>query len=371
MRKAPKSRRWPVRRQVAWSPVLMWGVGGSIAPGWRESPLATLKDRVSRSFHAHRDHPRRSDPGRPRAVGLRRRHSAGTHVCQGRRADLLQVAASSAIAPTMFAPMSLTDLRGGAAVGCARSSSASPRGTMPPWGADTPHGAFKQRSASDATRKSTPSPRGSTAARRGATISRHAEDAGVRRRLDDRQARRDLHDERGVQDSGRPGRCRISISAMPMNLHRRQAGFTAIEIKPERARARAPRDRVSPQPAGDEPIASRRRSGRPTSAACTPNKPGLVFEPGVAQPAARQLRHHPADALHDQRQRPRRSDHGSAFIFAKQPPKQVARRRHGGAAALRDPGRRRQRGSEGASPSSASDTVITTSRRTCTCAART
>ena len=54
-------------------------------------------------------------------------------------------------------------------MGARRSSSASSARTMPPWGADPPHGEFKNDPRLTRRRRSTRSSRGSTAARRRAT----------------------------------------------------------------------------------------------------------------------------------------------------------------------------------------------------------
>ena len=74
----------------------------------------------------------------------------------------------------------------------------------------------------------------------------------------------------------------------------------------ERARGRAPHHRLhgAPQRSAD----ARGSTFGPTNiTGVSPNKPGLVFEPGIAKLLRAGHRHHPADALHDQRRRSHRS----------------------------------------------------------------
>ena len=91
-----------------------------------------------------------------------------------------------------------------------------------------------------------------------------AEGAAVRRRLDDRQARRRLHDGRGVHDPG-DRRDSVSVPPRPDAPHRRQVD-SGDRDPARRARAGASRARV--HAAGRRSRSARAaRSGRPTSAA--------------------------------------------------------------------------------------------------------
>ncbi len=75
----------------------------------------------------------------------------------------------------------------------------------------------------------------------------------------------------------------------------------AIEIKPQ-ARAQVHHVLAYTQPTGS-PLNEQGALGPGNIGGVTPNKPGVVYEPGVGRLLQRQFRHRAADALHDQRRR--------------------------------------------------------------------
>ena len=201
------------------------------------------------------------------AAGARRRGRADPDVRQRRRADpLFEVRRVP----------SPDDVRADVAREVRRCASVGEIDSQPRVGAD--HAAMgrrsaarrvQERSAPDATRRSRPSSRGSTAARRRAT-TRTCRRCRVRRRLDDRQARRRVRDEGSRSRFRRAARSTTSTSAFPTGITE-DKWLAAIEIKPE-ARAqvhhviaftRAGRHRRSPKAARSAPAtsaASRRTS---------------------------------------------------------------------------------------------------------------
>ena len=94
----------------------------------------------------------------------------------------------------------------------------------------------------------------------------------------------------------------------------------------ERARPRPSHHRLHQPPATSrhEPAVL----GPTNIGGVTPNKPGLVFEPGVAKLLRAQPRHHPADALHDQWHGGHRS-HASGRHLRQGAAEEDARRRPG------------------------------------------
>ena len=122
--------------------------------------------------------------------------------------------------------------------------------------------------------------------------------ADVRRGLDHRQARRRVHDDRRLQDSRRPASSSISTCALPTSITE-DKWIQAIEIKPQAARARAPRARLH---AADRLAAERERRARPGQHRRRhAEQARRGVRAGRRPPADRQLRHRAADALHDQR----------------------------------------------------------------------
>ena len=130
---------------------------------------------------------------------------------------------------------------------------------------------------------------------------------------------------------------------MPTNLTE-DKWIQAIEIKPG-ARAQVHHVIAFTQPAGS-PLKPGGELGPTNIGGVTPNKPGLVFEPGVA----RLLRGNSdiVMQIHYTTNGTETKDRTTVgIIYAKQPPTKMAARRHGAQPALRDSGQRRQRRGQG------------------------
>ena len=153
--------------------------------------------------------------------GTGRETGGGAHVQQGRRADLLQELHELPSAGRDRADVAARRTRT-RAPGRSRSARASPPGTMPPWHADPAYGHFlNDRRLSDADRATLVA-----VGRRGRARGQPRRSAGaadLRERLDHRHARRGLHHERGLSDSGRR-RNPVSVPRDRDQAHRRQVG---------------------------------------------------------------------------------------------------------------------------------------------------
>ena len=123
--------------------------------------------------------------------------------------------------------------------------------------------------------------------------------AAVRRRLDDRQAGRRLHDGRGVHDSAER---RDPVQVLPRadQSHRRQVD-SGDRDQARRARAGPPRDRV--HAAGGQPAEAGRRARADQHRRRDAEQAGARVRAGRGAAAPRQLGHRDADALHDERHR--------------------------------------------------------------------
>ena len=190
--------------------------------------------------------------------------------------------------PTMFAPMSLVDVRRCAAVRAVDQAARRVARSMPPWGADPAARRRSRTTRACRRRRSTRSARGSMAARAKGNDADLPTAAAVRRRLDDWQARRRLHDGRGVPHSG-DRRDSVSIPPRPDASSPKTSGFRRSRSRPSGATRRC----ITCSRTRSRPASRSTRAGAlgPTNiGGVTPNKPGITFEPGVARAAARQLR---------------------------------------------------------------------------------
>ena len=184
-------------------------------------------------------------------------------VHQGRRADLQQELRRVPPADDVRADVA-DDLRRRAAVGASRSSSASSARHDAAVGRGHAARRVQERSAADASRRSTPSPRGSTAARRRATTRI------CRRRRRSPKAGRSASPTRSSRWT-RSSRFRRPAT-IPYQVLPRPDGLTedkwiqAIEIQPS-ARAQVHHVLAYTQPAGTADRSRAASSGRPTSAA--------------------------------------------------------------------------------------------------------
>ncbi len=129
--------------------------------------------------------------------------------------------------------------------------------------------------------------------------TRPARAAAIRRRLDDWETGRRVHDGRGLHDSGR-GTIPYLYFRVPTHLTE-DKWIQAIEIKPG-ARTHVHHVIAFTQKAGEE-LNPGAVLGPTYIGGVTPNKPGLVFEPGVARMLRGNSDNRHADALHDERHR--------------------------------------------------------------------
>ena len=180
--------------------------------------------------------------------------------------------------PSMFAPMSLMTYDETRPWARAIKQRVVKR-EMPPWSADPAHGVFKndpRLSQKDIDTIAAWVDAGAPQGQR----PRPAGRADVRRGLDDRQARRGVHDDRRVQGAGRrhgpvsvlhdshqPDRRQVDPGDRDQAGQSRASSTTSSRRRSRRAATRA---------------TSGRRAGRRLGGT-TPNKPGVTYEPGVAR----------------------------------------------------------------------------------------
>ena len=218
---------------------------------------------------------------------------------------------------TMFAPMSLTTYEDARPYVRAIKQRVSAR-TMPPWGADTPHGMFRndprltdQEVATIVSWIDGGAPKGDTAdmpkmpaLADGWTIGKPDAVFSM------------------TEDFKIPatGTIEYKYIRIPMNLPE-DRWYTAVEIKPS-ARAHVHHIIAYTEPHSDAPPRPGSTFGPTNITGVSPNKPGLVFEPGIAK----LLR-----AGHDIIVQMHYTTNGTedvdrtqiGFIFAKEPPKQI------------------------------------------------
>jgi len=218
---------------------------------------------------------------------------------------------------TMFAPMSLTAYEDARPYVRAIKQRVTAR-TMPPWGAETPHGMFRndprltdQEIQTIVSWIDGGAPKGDTAdlpkvpaLAEGWTIGKP-------------DAVYSMTEDFKIPTSGT---IEYKYIRIPVNLPE-DRWYTAVEIKPT-ARAHVHHVIAYTEPHSDQPTRPGSTFGPTNITGVSPNKPGLVFEPGIAK----LLR-----AGHDIILQIHYTTNGSeavdrtqvGFIFSKEPPKQV------------------------------------------------
>ena len=209
--------------------------------------------------------------------------------------------------PTMFAPMSLVKFDEARPWAKSIRNRVATR-TMPPWGADPAARRLQERSAAE-RQGDRDDPRVGRRRRAEGRRQGPAQAAAVRRGLDDRQARRRVRNDRRPFQIPATGTVEYQYLRIPTNITE-DKWLAAIEIKPQ-ARAQVHHVIAFTQPAG-APINRERRArpGQHRRRHAEQARRGL--RSGRRPPADRQLRHRPADALHDQRPGHDRQDAWSA-----------------------------------------------------------
>ncbi|HYM21971.1 MAG TPA: cytochrome c, partial [Vicinamibacterales bacterium] len=218
---------------------------------------------------------------------------------------------------TMFAPMSLTTYEDARPYVRAIKEKVTAR-TMPPWGANTPHGMFRN------------DPR--LTDQEIQTIVRWIDGGAPKGSMADMPTMPPLADGWTI---GKPdavysmtedfkipatGTIEYKYIRIPVNLPE-DRWYTAVEIKPS-ARAHVHHIIAYTEPHSDEPPRPGSTFGPTNITGVSPNKPGLVFEPGIAK--LLRAGHDIIVQMHYTTNGTEAVDRTQiGFIFAKEPPKQV------------------------------------------------